>query len=314
MSHLRRALCVLPNCATAVVLVCCSIMCPVAVAAQFAFAALGDTPYNRDEEPQFVTMMAEMNHQNLAFSVHVGDIKDSRSACSDDVFIQRKEWFQLSHHPFFYTPGDNEWTDCSHSAWGRRDPLDRLAKLRALFFARDASLGQRTLRTESQRTRGYPENMRWMVENVLFATLNIPGPDNNRKQMPEEAKRRTTALLDWMREAFRIGRERSLPALVLATQADLWTGNTAFDPILAALAAAARRYDGELLLIHGDTHWFRFDQPLIDPRTSQKVENVTRLEVYGSPFVNWIYVTVNTDNGRARFTAVPGSRITAGKQ
>src|SRR2546430_15621677 len=102
-------------------------LCAPASAAQFAFAALGDTPYNRDEEPQFVAMMGEMNHQTLAFALHVGDFKDSRSACTDEVFLQRKAWFALSHHPFFYTPGDNEWTDCSHTSWGRRDPLDRLA-------------------------------------------------------------------------------------------------------------------------------------------------------------------------------------------
>jgi hypothetical protein len=64
-----------------------------------------------------------------------------------------------------------------------------------------------------------------------------------------------------------------------------------------------------VLVIHGDTHWFRFDRPLVDPRSGHHVENVTRLEVYGSPFINWIYVTANTDNGRARFTAIPGSQL-----
>jgi hypothetical protein len=284
-------------------------ICASAPAAQFSFAALGDTPYNREEEPQFVTMMAEMNHQRLAFAVHVGDFKDSLTACSDELFKQRREWFGLSHHPFFYTPGDNEWTDCGRTAWGRREPLERLAKLRELFFSQDASMGQRSLKAERQTARGYPEHMRWMVENVLFATLNVPGPDNNRKDMPEEASRRTTALLQWMREAFRIAGDRKLPALVLAMQGNLWTGNRGYFDIIAVLAEEAQRYPGEVLVIHGDTHWFRFDRPLVDPRSGRHVENVTRLEVYGSPFINWIYVTANTDNGRARFTAIPGSQL-----
>jgi hypothetical protein len=100
----------------------------------------------------------------------------------------------------------------------------------------------------------------------------------------------------------------------LAMQGNLWTGNRGYTDILAALCEDAERYSGEVLVIHGDTHWFRFDRPLIDPRTGRKVENVTRLEVYGSPFINWIYVTVNTDNGRARFSAVPGSQIVSNER
>jgi hypothetical protein len=284
-------------------------LCVPATAAQFSFAAFGDTPYQADEEPQLIMMIAEMNRQRLAFALHVGDFKDSRSVCSDAMFMQRREWFTLSHHPFFYTPGDNEWVDCTRSHWTPREPLERLAKLRELFFTRDSSLGQRTLAAERQSARGYPENMRWRVEDTLFATLNIPGPNNNRTALPAEAKQRTPALLDWMRETFRLARERKLPAVVLAMQANIFTGNRGYADIIAALSAEAQSYAGNVLIIHGDTHWFRFDQPLIDSRSGKPIDNVMRLEVYGSPFVNWVHVTVNTENGRARFTAIPGSQV-----
>jgi hypothetical protein len=282
-----------------------------APAAQFAFAAFGDTPYNADEEPQLIAMIAEMNHEPLAFTLHVGDFKDARAECSDALFLQRREWFALSQHAFFYTPGDNEWVDCRRARWAPRDPLERLAKLRELFFTRDSSLGQPPLHADRQSARGYPENMRWLVEDVVFATLNIPGPDNHHSAMPEESRRRTRAVLDWMREAFGVARERRLPAVVLATQADLWTGNAGFAEILKTLSAEAQRYDGEVLVVHGDTHWFRFDKPLVDPASGRKIDNVTRLEVYGSPFVNWVHVTVGTGNGRATFSVVRGSEVAA---
>jgi hypothetical protein len=282
-----------------------------APAAQFSFAAFGDTPYNADEEPQLIAMIAEMNHEPLAFTLHVGDFKDARSECSDALFLQRREWFALSRHAFFYTPGDNEWVDCRRARWAPRDPLERLTKLRELFFTRDSSLGQRPLHADRQSARGYPENMRWFVEDVVFATLNIPGPDNHHSAMPEESGRRTRAVLDWMREAFGVARERRLAAVVLATQADLWTGNAGFAEILKTLSAEAQRYDGEVLVVHGDTHWFRFDKPLVDPASGRKVDNVTRLEVYGSPFVNWVQVTVTTGNGRAKFSVVQGSEVAA---
>jgi hypothetical protein len=296
--------------ALAAIALCAALSAPCA-AAELAFAAFGDVPYNTAEEPQLVQMIAEMNRERLAFSIHVGDFKDARTECSDEVFRQRFETFALSHHPFFFTPGDNEWVDCRRARFAPHDPLERLATLRGVFFTRDASLGQRTLPAQRQSARGYPENMRWVVDNVVFATLNIPGPDNHQAAMPQESARRTPAVLDWMRDAFASARERKAPALVLATQANLWSGSSGYAEILKTLAAQAKRYDGEVLVVHGDTHWFRFDKPLVDAASGRRVDNVTRLEVYGSPFVNWVYVTVSVENGRATFRAVPGSEIAA---
>ena len=36
--------------------------------------------------------------------------------------------------PLVHTPGDNEWTDCYRKKAGEFDPLERLAKVRAMFF------------------------------------------------------------------------------------------------------------------------------------------------------------------------------------
>ena len=281
-----------------------------ASAAQFSFAVFGDTPYNAWEEVQIVSMIGKMNHEPLAFSMHIGDFKLPQAECSDELYLQRREWFGLSHHAFIYTPGDNDWYDCERALGAARDPLERLRKLRELFFAGDKTLGQRPLPLERQVARGFPEHQRWMVGDVVFATLNVPGPNNNRRQ-PRESKPRTAALLDWMRETFAIARSRGLPAVVIALHADLWTGNSAFAVILATLADEARRYGGSVLVIHGDTHWYRFDQPLIDPQSGQRISNVTRLEVFGSPFVDWTHVTVTTGKGKAKFEAVHGTDLAA---
>ena len=286
--------------------VAAAMLCAPALAVEFAFGAFGDVPYNRDEEPQLAAMIAEMNREALAFAIHVGDFKDaSGTECSDSLFLQRRETFALSHHPFFYTPGDNEWVDCRRVRWAPHAPLERLARLRELFFARDSSLGQRPLAAVRQTARGYPENMRWSVGDVVFASVNIPGPDNHRSAMPAEANRRTPAVLDWMREAFRIARERKAPALLVATQANLFTGSRGYADIVEVLSGEARKYDGQVLVVHGDTHWFTFDRPLPD------VPNLSRLEVHGSPFVNWSYVTVTVENGKARFSVTPGADVAA---
>jgi len=288
----------------------------VAGAAQFVFGALGDTPYNEEEESRFIGVMAELNHGPLAFVVHVGDFKNGHSDCSDEVYLQRRQWFELSHHPFIYVPGDNDWTDCSRFLSGGRDPIERLQKLRQLFFAQHTSLGQRTLELARQSDPGlsaprpYPEHARWVYGRVLFATLNVPGGDNNRR-MPEERRVRSMAVHEWVAQAFLLARQQSLRGVVLMMQADPWTGmgkpRRSYADLLNDIAANTLQFDGEVVLIHGDSHRFRFDRPLKDPRTGKRIANFTRIEVFGSPDVNWVRVTVRDEDGKLKITAAPGS-------
>jgi hypothetical protein len=284
----------------------CNVFVTPACAAQFSFAAFGDTPYNGAEALLIPGMMAEMDREELVLALHVGDFKNPGSACSDALYLKRREWFAAARHPFVFIPGDNDWLDCGRSRSAPHDPLERLAKLRELFFPGESTLGKTRLAVERQAKRGYPEHLRWVVEGIVFATLNVPGPSNNAGGA--ESPRRTAAVIDWMRETFFVARERRLAGIVLALHADLWIGHEAYRPIVDALAEEALRYGSEVLVVHGDTHMYRFDQPLVDPHSGRKVANVKRLVVFGSPFVNWTLVNVSVDGGKARFNAVTGGR------
>jgi hypothetical protein len=301
-------------------------LCGAAVAAtsagdaeyvEYSFAALGDTPYNTDEEQQFIAMLAELNRSALAFAVHVGDFKSATTVCSDELYLQRRDWFRLSHHPFVYVPGDNEWTDCWRPFAAGRDPLERLARLREIFFDSDQALGQSRLplvrQTHVAALPGarYPEHARWLYGRVLYATFNLPGGDNNRARMPDEAAQRLLAVREWMKASFAMARDLKLPGVVLFMQANPWRRNglprLAFADVLNDLAVEAETFAGQVLLVHGDTHNFRFGPALVDPVTRRHVTNVTRLEVYGSPVVNWVNVRVTVAGGTAKFTITPGS-------
>ena len=87
-------------------------LCRPVAAAEFTFGALGDTPYTRFEEAHFPGLLAGMGQEDLAFAVHVGDFKAARARCSDETFLQRRNWFNAAPLPFVFVPGDNEWTDC----------------------------------------------------------------------------------------------------------------------------------------------------------------------------------------------------------
>ncbi len=283
---------------------------------RFSFAIIGDAPYNSREETLFEQMLAEINQENVAFVVHVGDIKDGSSPCSDELYEARKRMFQASRYPFILVPGDNDWTDCHRRGAGRYDPLERLVKLRQVFYADERSLGQNTLELERQsdapgtesRFREYRENVRWTADGVLFVGLNVPGSNNNfgrTAQMDAEHAQRGAANTAWLKQAFELAHSKDCAAVFVFIQANpdfdlsyLRRVNRAdgYAALKRELLAHALAFGKPVVLVHGDTHRFRIDHPLYDPATLGRVEQFTRVESFGSPFVDWIKVTIDPGN------------------
>ncbi len=78
------------------------------------------------------------------------------------------------------------------------------------------------------------------------------------------------------------------------TQANLWYPDPQTVKVYAdALVDIAARLHRPVLFVHGDTHEYRADTPF-KARDGTPVANPSRLEVYGSPFVGWIKVDVDT--------------------
>jgi hypothetical protein len=270
----------------------------------FSFGVMGDTPYSDAEERAFLRMMARVGAEPLAFVIHVGDFKAGGSApCTDDLFERRRAQFDASAHPFIYTPGDNEWTDCRRPSNGAMDPIERLARLRQVFFASRESLGRTRIATDAQDEclapppaaecgcGAHPENRAWEYGGVVFVTLNIPGSNDNTgfdAANDREARCRGEANGRWLERAVQRAMAPAARALVVAIQADPW-GNSrpaAYRAFLTQLEDAARRLAKPVLFIHGDSHTFRDDAPFA-------AANLRRLETYGSPFVGWVRVDVD---------------------
>lgn len=270
---------------------------------RFAFAVVGDTPYNFVEEIRFRNMLDALDGENLAFVVHVGDIKGGGSPCSDALFEERRGWFAASRHPLIYVPGDNDWTDCKRESAGSYDPLERLGRLRELFFAGGTSLGRKAMAVQRQsddpRFARFRENQRWRLGPYLFVTLNMPGGNNHRggsARPSDEHRARVRANRAWLAEAFKIAKRENAAALFA-----IFHGNPGWDraaerprdgyrDFRAQLAASARDFGRPVVAIHGDTHMFRVDRPLRDPISGDVVPNVTRIETFGSPTLGWVRV------------------------
>jgi len=198
----------------------------------FEFGLIGDQQYNKESQAKFPHIMSELNQSDLAFVVHIGDFI-GRKPCSDELFDRRKEEFHASKHPFIYTPGENEWADCYTERQGEYDPVERLARLRKVFFQGDKSLGQRTLQLTRQsndpKFAKFSENVRWTFDDVLFVTLHVVGANNNLGRTPEmdaEYSERNAANLVWMKQAFDLAKRDSSKAIIIFTQQNPWFEST----------------------------------------------------------------------------------------
>lgn len=304
----------------------------------FSFGVWGDMPYAKARDlPRIPALLASLNASDIAFSLYDGDIKDGSSRCTDAVFTEALAMFNQLHQPAVYVPGDNEWTDCHRLNNGGYDPLERLATLRQVMFAHADSLGQTRMPLSHQGATvpggpAYVENIRFEHRGIVFATFNMPGSNNNLVLNDAECtdrSARTRARCDagnaeyaardeanrrWLHEAFERAGSQKAPGLVLVFQADpgfdlpeteadesqlpWYSGYRRF---MAELADLTEHYPGQVLLVHGDTHFFKLDMPLVRHNgqdAGRVLSNFTRLETFGSPHIHWVKVRVDTTSPR----------------
>lgn len=273
----------------------------------FVFSAVGDAPYSEREATFFKDVLEEIDRDNSAFILHAGDIKAATEPCSDELFLARKQLLSQTRQPLILVPGDNEWTDCYRLQAGQHDPIERLQRLRDLFFSDEFSLGQEKLhltrQSEMAAFRRYRENVRWLYNGILFVGLNLPGSNNNYKTAAGrngEFEDRLQANRVWLQRAFLFARQHHIRGLVILVQANpdfehtenqnSRDGYLEFRRLMAQLVS---HYPGQVLFIHGDSHHYQYNQPLHNNH-GKILTNFTRIEVFGSPFIsNWVRIKVN---------------------
>lgn len=303
-----------------------------------SFAVIGDTPYGAAAVSEFPSHLQDLNaDKELSFVAHLGDIKNGSTVCSDAYFEQVKADFDTLTHPLVYTPGDNEWTDCHRANNGSYNPLERLSKLRQVFFADPGkTLGSPAMPVKSQADRGIPENVQFSRNRVAFTAVNVPGSNNSldpwtglgqTSPTPEqvaEVSSRTDAVIAEIRDTFTKARQRHDRAVVIMQQADMfdptwavtWNEFSAFKPIIETLIKESNGFDGPVYLFDGDSHVYNADRPLAAGSTwldfysaAGHADNLRRVTIDGSSNArDYLRVTVNpvgTPDDVLNWTRVP---------
>jgi hypothetical protein len=257
-------------------------------AKRLTVAVIGDVPYGTYQEARFGELIDAINDDpKVRIAAHVGDIKNGSTTCTDERFAAIAQAFESFEDPVIYTPGDNEWTDCHRANNGVFNPLERLDTLRSIFFAQPGSaLGRHPKRVDYQATM--VENVRWVESRVAFATLHVVGNNNGlapwtglgqatpTAEQIAEVEARITSALAWIDQTFDAADANGLEGVVLAMQADTWAPvpGSGQQAIVDRIAERTAAFDGDVLLLQGDSHVFTADNPL-------GLDNFTRIVVHG---------------------------------
>lgn len=264
------------------------------------FLATGDAPYIHGDLGRLSRLLSQAG--DVDFMAHIGDIKSGASPCTTTAYTAVADVFRHQSRPVVFTPGDNDWTDCGRTSAGAYEPAERLALLRQLFFADPAVLRLDALAVQRPReTAALPELFWFQRDGVLFINWHVVGSYNNRfprdKAAMAEYRLRRQANHHLLQVAMA---ESSAPrAVVIFQHANPGLGRQTPHPgyqgMQDDLAGLLATLTVPVLLIHGDTHNFQFDQPW---QARPDGGRLWRLEVPGFPRVAGILVEVTRDPAR----------------
>jgi hypothetical protein len=268
------------------------------------FIAIGDTPYSEEEKQRLDgEIAAAIKAAAPPFVVHHGDLKGGAETCTEDLLTERRDFvYGLLPGRVFYTPGDNEWTDCDRSFLESPvSELESLDLLRRLFFAELLDLPESW---QYARQANFPENARWFRDGVLFMTVHLVSTNNGRMEIQLDDIEAALALVDardqanrvWMEKSFAAALKADAKAVVIVTQADVTSPDAegpctainrmncdAFQNFRENLQRNARKFAkrGEarrpVLLLHGDTNAYCMDKKYGGTRAP----NLWRLNAWG---------------------------------
>ena len=276
------------------------------------FALIGDSPYVQENLPKYERMIERINEtQDIDWVVHLGDMKSGISNCGDEDLLRLHALNQQFLAPIVLTPGDNDWFDCKREIAGGWDRLDRLDKLREIFYTE-----QPALPLVSQGGSGpfgdFVENVYWQDAGVVFAAVHLIGISGKEGGIDLHNDIQDAAI-EWLDRVFEKASASNAVGVFLATQADIYPFSGERDWLAAecpacvgvrkyyenfhkALLRHTREFEKPILFAVGDTHVFRVDKPLYDG--DDLVEHFTRVEGFGADNIHWVRIVVRPETSQ----------------
>lgn len=276
------------------------------------FLFIGDLPYSTEQRDRLSdVIIPAIRVDDFPFLVHYGDLKSGSVPCTETLITESYTqlmgiWSKTAETnqlpTVFYTPGDNEWTDCDRrfigdETGGPMSELKALDVLRRIFFSEPIQVPS-TWNYERQSL--YPENAIWRYGRIEFATVHMVGTNNGRLEILMDDVGVALAHVDardeanraWLNRIFARASHFRNPAdaVIITTQADVTDPDEfapctpsnqmncdAYSGFRVQLAKHAASFKRPVLLVHGDTGPYCIDREL----GTDKAPNLWRLNAGG---------------------------------
>lgn len=234
-------------------------------AGDLAFGVIRHAERAARDEAVLRAAIDQSDVDNLGFVVAIG-IKSSAEPCGDNVYGDRKTLLDSAKNGLVVALAASDWIGCKNEA-GKSVALERLARLRELFFSDDFSQGGSRIPLIRQSTtpkfRSYVENARWEFDDILFATINLPANNNHYLSAAgrnSEFEDRQVANRHWLQRLFVHATNKKLRGIVLFCDGDPLAPPRAselrgrydgFADMRQRINALARKFPGRVLVVHG---------------------------------------------------------------
>ncbi len=245
---------------------CLALVQPLAWAtdpSEFSFGVIITPAKQSSEDAVLRDALEDTDADNLAF-VTVQGVKAPGEPCTDAVYQRRKSLLEEARNGVIVSLGAGDWSNCPSES-GRSSAIGRLNRLRDLFYFDDFSLGASKIPVTRQSTiakfRGFPENSRWQIGDIMFATLNLPANNNNyilAAGRNSEFEDRLIANRDWLNRVFTYALREKVAGIVLfsdgnpmAVSRGSASQRDGFAETRKQLAALTEKFPGRVLIVSG---------------------------------------------------------------
>ncbi len=229
----------------------------------FSFAVISPPRKGETADTAQRAAIEDTDADNLAFVVANG-IKAADEPCTDKIYLQRKALLQSAKNGLVVSLAAGDWAEC-RNANGKASAIGKLNRLRDLFFGDEFSIGASRIPVIRQSTtaqfRDFPENARWAIGGIMFATINLPRNNNHYvfdAGRNGEFEDRLVANRDWLQRVFMHAKRDRLDGIVLfcdgnplARPDGSGRKRDGFLEIRRQIGSLASKYHGEVLIVHG---------------------------------------------------------------
>lgn len=274
------------------------------------FCAIADVPYLDSDIPVLPVQIATQM-DGCEFLVHLGDIMEGDTPCTEDRYIMVKDMLLASPIPTFIVPGDNEVRICHRSISSRFDSSFLTCPLFETQWndcGSDANIDlawsqweNNFMRLEDNwnhtfpvvRNVDRPENFYFVHKRTLIFGLNIVG---GKVHNATEWHARLTSSAEWVKQVVELFVPTSASGVVILAQAQLSDDHMDFFDPLRRLVRDDWNNEIPFLYLHGDGHAYRYrpgflNQPNLLNIQSEGGVRDPILKIQMDPYGNGPHVT-----------------------